>query len=200
MSAIIYIEGGGDHNDKLATQFRRSWKKFFEHAGLRGKLPRVVRGGSRDDTFKRFASAMRKPNPKRLPLLLVDSEDAIVTHQSIWSHLRVRDEWIRPDGATEDHAFLMVQAMETWLVADREAFQRYFGQGFNAAALPNWQNLEAVPKKDLFESIKKATRQCSTPYAKGEVSFDLLTAIAPSQVSAACPNAKRLLDHLTQLG
>lgn len=200
MSAIIYIEGGGDHNEKLATQFRRSWKKFFQAANLQGNLPRVVRGGSRDDTFKRFASAVRKPNPKRIPLLLVDSEDAIATGQSVWSHLQTRDEWIKPHGTTEDRAFLMVQAMETWLVADRESFHRYFGEGFNAAALPMWQNLEAVPKKDLFESIKKATRHCSTPYAKGKVSFDLLAATAPSQVSAACPHAKRLLDHLAQIG
>ena len=199
MSAIIYIEGGGDHNEKLATQFRRSWKKFFQAADLQGNLPRVVRGGSRDDTFKRFASAVRKPNPKRLPLLLVDSEGAIATGQSVWSHLQTRDEWVRPHGTTEDQAFLMVQAMETWLVADRESFQRYFGEGFNLAALPMWQNLETVPKEDLFESIKKATRRCSTPYAKGKVSFDLLAATAPNQVSAACPHAKRLLDHLAQV-
>lgn len=200
MSAIIYIEGGGDHNENLATQFRRSWKKFFEAADLQGNLPRVVRGGSRDDTFKRFASAVRHPEPKRLPLLLVDSEDAINAEQSVWSFLQIHDGWTKPEVATEGQAFLMVQTMETWLVADRTSFQRYFGANFNAAALPNWRNLEAVPKRDLFESIKKATRQCSTPYAKGKVSFELLAAIQPQQVSAACPHAKRLLDHLAQAG
>ena len=57
MSAILYIEGGGD-NRRLGAQFRKGWNAFFTRAGLGGRMPRVIRGGSRQETFGRFTTAL----------------------------------------------------------------------------------------------------------------------------------------------
>ncbi len=159
-------------------------------------MPRVVRGGARDQTFHRFATAIANPDPERVPLLLVDSEGPVQAGHSVWKHLQRRDKWNQPGGAGEDQAFLMVQLMETWFLADRAALKKHFGEQFKETALKRWPQLEAVRKKTVLDALKKATNNCSNPYAKGKVSFELLEKINPPLVEAACPHAKGLLDRL----
>ena len=69
----LYIEGGGD-NRRLGAQFREGWTRFFAAAGLGGRMPKVVRGGSRTRTFDRFATDAAERSTDIVPLLLVDSE------------------------------------------------------------------------------------------------------------------------------
>lgn len=199
MSAKIYIEGGGDSNESLETLFRRSWKKFFESAGLRGRMPQVVRGGPRDRTFDLFATAIAKPTSAQVPLLLVDSEGQVKAGHSVWEHLQARDKWNQPGGAGENQAFLMVQLMETWFLADRAALKKHFGNQFKENALKQWPQLEGVPKETVLDALKKATTNCSSPYAKGKVSFELLEKTDPTLIEDTCPHAKALLDRLRTL-
>ena len=199
MSATIYIEGGGDSNQDLERLFRRSWTTFFKAAGLSGHLPRIVRGGGRDRTFDLFARAIKHPDPKRVPLLLVDSEDPVKAGYSVWQHLQVRDGWDQTPGAGDDQAFMMVQAMETWFLADRDSLKRYFGAEFRENALKQWPKLEDVSKETVLSVLERATANCATPYAKGKVSFELLAQVDPGLVEVACPHAKSLLDRLRTL-
>ena len=196
MSAVIYIEGGGDRNENLERLFRRAWTKFFTAADIDGRLPRVVRGGSRSRTFDLFRKAVANSDPDRVPLLLVDSEEAVQEGRSPWQHLNARDNWSPPDGAGDDRAFLMVQVMETWFLADREALRRHFGSRFRENALPQWPRLEDVPKASVLAALKDATFRCSPPFTKGKVSFQLLAEINPGLVETACPHAKCLLQRL----
>ncbi len=131
-----------------------------------------------------------------MPLLLVDSEDALEAEHSVWQHLRARDGWHRPRGTGDDQAFLMVQLMETWLLADRNSLKRYFGRKFRENALGQWPQLETVPKAGVIEALQRATAECQRPYAKGKVSFELLAQADPALVEAACPHSKALLDRL----
>ena len=149
MSAVIYIEGGGDRDENLARVFRRSWTKFFAAAGLEGRMPRVVRGGGRARTFDLFRTAIGRPRPGQVPLLLVDSEAAVAPGHSAWQHLDASDGWERPEGARDEQAFLMVQVMESWFLADRNAMGRYFGARFRENTLRQWPNLENVSKRDV---------------------------------------------------
>lgn len=196
MSAIIYIEGGGVRNENLERLFRRAWAKFFAAAGLDGRLPRVVRGGSRSRTFDLFRKAASDPDPARVPLLLVDSEEAVQEGRSPWQHLSARDNWRPPGGAGDDQASLMVQVMETWFLADREALGRHFGSRFEENVLPQWPRLEEVPKASVLAALRDATLHCSPPYNKGKSSFQLLAGINPGLVETACPQAARLLQRL----
>ena len=148
MSAVIYIEGGGDGDHSLERLFRRSWTAFFAAWGLRGRMPRVVRGGARNHTFDLFARSIKNPIPKRVPLLLVDSEDAIHADHSVWQRLHARDGLHQPPGAHEDQAVLMVHLMETWFLADRQSLKGYFGAGFTENKIRQWPRLEDVPKAD----------------------------------------------------
>ena len=195
MTVILYIEGGGD-NRRLAAQFREGWASFFKAAGLQGRMPRVMRGGSRQQTFQRFATDATNRRAGIIPLLLVDSEAPIEAGRSAWEHLYSRDGWRKPAGASDDDAFLMVQVMETWFLADRDALRRYFGPRLEEGALEHWPDLEDVPKATVLNALRRATAGCSKSYSKGKVSFQLLARLDPSLIEAACSYAKVLLERL----
>ena len=200
VTAELYIEGGGDnrqqHSKALRVRFRQGWNAFFKSAGLGGRMPKVVRAGGRQQTFERFAIAVAERHPGIVPLLLVDSEAPVKAGHSVWQHLQVRDGWNQPLNADDDQAFLMVQAMETWFLADRNSLQRYFGAKFNENAFRQWPQLEAVPKATVFDALERATDK---GYAKGKVSFELLAQIDPARVEAACPHAKAFMNRLRTL-
>lgn len=195
MRVKIYVEGGG-HGQLLDTLFRQGWSEFFKKAGLSGKMPKVVRSTSRERTFGLFKIAVRNARQDDLPLLLVDSEHPVREGQTTWKHLKTHDGWDQPPETSKDQAFLMVQVMETWLLADRSLLQRYFGAALRETHLRSWPRLEDVPKQTVLEALHHATRGCPTPYAKGKVSYELLRELDPKSVEAACPHAAALLNHL----
>ena len=192
----IFIEGGssGKISDKV---FKEAWTAFFAAAGLSGRMPRIVRGEGRSTTFRKFRTARRRTN--ELLLLLVDSEGPVAAGHSAWQHLRNSDNWDQPIGAGDDSAYLMVQVMEAWFLADRDALRRFFGPSLNENHFREWQNLEAVPKDTIYSALEQATRDCQQQYQKGKISFQLLGEISPGLVAAACPHADQLLTYLRTL-
>ena len=93
----------------------------------------------------------------------------------------------------------MVQAMETWFLADRGALRDFFGPSLNENHFRAWQNLEDVHRDTVLNVLEQATRACQKPYRKGRVSFELLGQIDPQRVAAACPHAGELLAYLRAL-
>ena len=88
----------------------------------------------------------------------------------------------------------MVQVMETWLIADTDALQAYFGPNFKSQKIPAWADLEIVPKLKIFDALEKASADCvEKQYAKGKVSFGLLGTIDPEKVKLHCSHAARFL-------
>jgi hypothetical protein len=199
VTAKLYAEGGGA-GQLYDSMFRQAWKAFFEAAGLHGRLPKVVRGGGRQQAFDMFKTAIASPRPGEVPMLLVDSEDAVGAGQTVWAHLRARDGWVKPSGVSEEHAFLMVQVMETWFLADRTLLRHYVGTTLREVHLKEWHVLEDVPKATVLESLEQATAGCTKRYAKGRVSFELLSKLNPDAVEASCPHAGRLLERLRSIG
>ena len=198
MKVTIYIEGGGT-GSSLGGIFRSAWADFFASAGLDGRLPVIKRGGGRSQTFESFAKAVREAGPDELPILLVDSEGPVQDGQSVWQHLQTNDGWRRPAGADDDSAFLMVQAMEAWLLADRDALITYFGAGFRENRLPQQRNTEDIPKDGLEPSLRQASADCRQQYAKGAVSFAILSKLDARKVAERCSHAKSLFDYLREL-
>ena len=203
MVAKIYVEGAARNSNSDRTHCRDCFRKFFTRAGLEGELPRTVPCGGRQRAYEAFVTAVRNPEPGCLPLLLVDSETAVQKGGTVWEHLKARpdDNWDKPAGAKDDQAFLMVQVMESWFMADRDTLKSFFGQHFRAHAIPKWPQLEDVPKDTVIKALKKATAACRPKqrYAKGNLSFSLLAEISPAKVEAASPSAKALLGRLRNL-
>lgn len=193
MSGIaIYLEGGGDAA-RTKRGLRRGMDRFLRNlkdaARRKHMYWSVVPCGSRQRTFAHWSKA---PNDPRYPIrvLLVDAEGPV--HDSGSSHLAVRDDWRVPDDA-EERVHLMVQTMETWIVADPAAVGRYYGQRFARSALPAAGNRETVEKARLEKALIAATgRTQKGVYHKTRHSPELLALIDPEQVRARCPACERL--------
>ena len=147
------------------------------------------------DAYESFETAHAKQDGDAM--LLVDSE-APVTSQGPWQHLKVRDGWERPDGATDEQCHLMVQVMESWFLADADTLSSFYGQGFRRQALPQNPNVEDVLKQDVLAGLAQATRDTGKGiYNKGADSFAILEKLDPAKVRSASPYADRLISALS---
>ena len=195
MSATIFVEGGSNRS-RANSAARQAFQRFFQKAGLEGRLPRVTLCGSRRSAFDDFSNAVaRGVNDAKL---LVDAEGP-VTADDPWQHLRRRDNWQRPSGSSGEDCHLMVQVMESWFLADRDAVADFYGQRFQSGSLPRNPAIEEIPKDDVSKGLNNATRRTTKgEYHKGRHSFELIGMIDPSKVAEASPYAKRLLDSLRE--
>lgn len=196
MSIKLYVEGGGE-SKSLKTACRKGFQSFLEKAGLTGRLPRVVAAGSRRNAYESFKTA--HAHRDETVLLLVDAEGP-VTSDGTWQHLQARDGWSRPDGATDEQCHLMVEFMESWFLADREAIAAFYGQGYRSNALPPNRNVEQIPKGDVRDGLAQATRNSTKGrYDKGAHGFRILENLDPTKVREAAPHADRFISTLWRL-
>ena len=136
---------------------------------------------SRDDAIKQCVTDADA-------LLLIDSEG---------EELRYLTSRIRSQIGALDRAFFMVQKMEAWFIADRNALRNHFGAGFRESALPRNRNVEEVPIQDIDNALRNAARDCAKQrYSKGRDDVGLLNQLNPNTVYDACPNFALLIDHL----
>ncbi len=199
MKIKLYVEGGGSSR-ALKRACRRGFRKFIEKSGLKGTMPEIVASGSRRNAYEDFRTRQRNTAAKNEgPMLLLDAERA-VGETGPWQHLKDRDGWDRPDGATDDQCHLMVQAMESWFLADRTALEKYYGQDFQETALPSNPQIEQVSKNDVLGGFRQATRGTTKGrYDKGRHSFEILAKIDPEKVTDASRHARRFVETLQKL-
>lgn len=200
MSAVaIYVEGGGDSKESraaLRVGLDGFLSKLKEQARAHGWRWKLVTCGSREQAKDAFLNALAR-EPGTRALLLVDAERAVSADPSI--HLAERDGWRLPAESAAD-VHLMVQLMETWLVADLPALQRFYGERFNANALPRAANLESVDKRDIARALERATQGTQKgTYHKIRHAQHLLQRVDPEVVRSRCPHCGRLLDRLAGL-
>jgi hypothetical protein len=156
VSIRLYVEGGGD-SKALRARCRRGFSEFIRKAGLGGRMPRIVASGGRRAAYDRFRTACEHRANGGAPMLLIDAEGP-VTSFDVWEHLSSCDGWQRPQGTRDNQGHLMIECMESWFLADRNAVETYFGPGFRGGALPRIVNIENVPRADVLEGLDRAAR------------------------------------------
>ena len=197
MSAVtIYVEGGGNSAATKAT-LRNGMNRFLggikDAARARSWRWNLVFCGGRDDTYKKF-NAARKNDDSGILVLLVDSEGPV--DASPHDHLAREDGWNLRE-VKNDRIHLMVQVMETWIVADPEALAAYYGQHFRANVLPTrHQNLEEICKAQIINALERATEQTRKGRYDKVSHADLLARIDPEKVRQRCTHCARLFDTL----
>jgi hypothetical protein len=194
VSAIIYLEGGGDSKE-LHTRCREGFRRLLERCGFQGRMPRLVACGGRTATFNDFSFAHNGKNANFVAMW-IDSEDLLAQGKTPWDHLRTRDNWIKPVGANDDQILFMTTCMETWLVADKATLIQYFGSELQDSALPPIANLENRDRHAIQNALANATRNCSNPYTKGKKSFELLGKLTPAVLAQYLPSFVRARDIL----
>ena len=196
---MIYMEGGGDDPARQAA-LRIGMENFLQR-GLEeaAARPRVVPCGGRSTAFMRFRRRVMEDREEGVALLLVDSEQR-VTAATAREHLRQRPEdgWDL-DFATDDQIHLMIQTMEAWIVADKQALTKYYGDGFDENALPGRENLETVSKGSVTTALRRATENSiAGRYHKIGHARDLLQRIDPGTVCKRCPACQCLFETLAE--
>ena len=91
----------------------------------------------------------------------------------------------------------MVQLMEAWFLADPEALERFYGNGFRRNALRQNPQVEEIPKADVLESLKQAVKETKKQrYHKTQHAPLILESLDPIKVRKAAPNCDRLFREL----
>ena len=193
VSFKVYVEGGGN-SKVLRSTCRRGFRSFIEKAGLTGGMPRIIACGNRENAYRMFNTAIAQRDEKAL--LLVDAEGA-VSGVGVWQHLKDSDGWEQPKPAIDLQCHLMVQVMESWFLADRQALQHYYGQGYRSEALPPEQAIEQIPKREVLKGLQQASIHTKKGrYSKSEHSFEILAKLDPHKVRTNSFHADRLLRVL----
>jgi hypothetical protein len=178
VTVTIYVEGASS-----GSRCREGFAEYCAKVAPEGCRFRIVACGGRNQAFDDFRTAIRSG---QRCALLVDSERAVEPGVSSEDHLLRWDRQTFPNDSQRD-VFLMVQAMEAWFFADREAVAAYYGQGFRPNALRgDERNVEIILKDDLVPSLISATTGTKTKgaYQKVRHGFDLLAMISPEKVEA----------------
>lgn len=197
MKASIYVEGGGtSKHDQIRC--RKGFRTLFEKAGFAGRMPALIACGPRDRAFKDFENALGQLGSGGFVAMLIDSEVPLADLEKPWRHLKTQDKWRQPAGARDEQVLFMTTCMETWIVADREALKKHFGDKLQLNALPATQDLEAGQRKDILDKLVHATRNCKTPYAKGSRSFEVLSLVNPAALKPLLPSFARAVRILEQ--
>ena len=187
--ARIYLEGGGQSKD-LRVRCRRGFRKLLERCGLGGRMPRLVACGGRQEAYDRLAG--QDFGSGEYLALWVDSEQPVKSLNKPWAHVQQHDRWKKPPGATDDNLLLVVTCLESWLAADPQTLQSYFGSGFRPQALPAVNALERTNAQATLARLEQATARS---YSNGKATFDLLARINPQALSAL-PGFRRCRDVL----
>lgn len=197
----IYMEGGGQKANTKAElrrgmdEFLQPIKSMFRERNWHWKL---VLCGGRKETFSKFVAALNsQSNKHHIVILLVDSEGQV--NGEPYEHLTEQDGW-NINRELCDLIHLMVQTMETWIVADQEALSNFYGSGFARNVLPQQHNIEEVPKAKVARSLYLATRNSvKGEYHKIRHASKLLGKMQPEIVRDKCPHCNRLFTVLENI-
>jgi hypothetical protein len=193
VSARIYVEGGATGDDSKESKIRcqEAFHKFLARMGFTGRKPRLVACGGRAAVYSRLVTA-HSQHAADYVAMWIDSEDALNDLEEAWAHLKARDGWAQPAGATNEQVLFMTTCMEAWIVADRAALRRHYGSELQETALPPLTHLESRNRHEIHDQLRHATRKCANAYAKGKRSFDLFGALAPAVLEEYLPSFVRI--------
>lgn len=154
----IYVEGGGN-GKATKSVFHEGMSRFLSdlREGAKKKQInfRIIVCGSRSSAFRDFCNG-NKSNPTATNILLVDSESA-VTATTCSEHLVEQDGW-NLKGIRNNCVHLMAQVMESWLIADVDTLENYYGKGFKRSSIPGSSDIEIVSKSDVERSLNNAVK------------------------------------------
>jgi hypothetical protein len=167
----IYFEG----DKSLKAGFDAFFGEIKKRAkAAQWKVSTVATGGTPE---RDFGIAMRK-HPAAWNILLRDSEGPLDPN--------------RPLSKT-DSIFWMLEMMESWFHADKDAVALYYKSGFGKNAMKSNPKVEEISKQDLIEGLKAATKETAKgKYHKTKHAPALLELIHPALVRKAAPNCESL--------
>jgi hypothetical protein len=179
----IYFEG----DDQLRPGFHRFFSRVLDVQSRRHRIQFVALNG---DPVGGYDIAVRR-HPNAVNILILDSEQPL-------DGTGDREKQLTAYSA--GRIFWMIELMEAWFLADREALRSYYGNQFRDAALPGNPDVEAISKNDVREGLRTATRNTSKgAYHKTKHAPKILERLAAESVRRNSRQCNRLFSVLSQL-
>ena len=204
MEIKLYVEGGGKGSHKRATiKLQQGFDSFFkeikELARSKKISFKIIPAGNTQSTYDDFIFSVEN-SPQSFNLLLVDSDDALGENEPARSFLQKKYKKWKLKTVKDEQCHLMVRIMESWLIADVDALKEFYGQGFNAGAIPKNRNVEEITKEQIEKSLKSAIAKTNkNEYHKIEHGAKLLEKINPKKVCEAAPHCEKLFDEIIKI-
>jgi hypothetical protein len=199
VSTTLYVEGGGS-TEVTQARLRQGFAAYCRKVNPKARRLRIAAQGGREQACEEFKLAVANAKQNEIVALLVDSESQVAAGTCV-DHLRTSDNWQFP-AMGKNRVFLMVQCMESWFLADRDALAAFYDGGFSAKALPgSAANIEIIRKEDVTSGLQRATAKTKTKgeYHKVVHGSALLARINPEFVERASPHARQFHDFLRSL-
>ena len=191
----VYFEG----DSALRKGFNNFLKSEIDLARQRGLGFNLIAGGSTAETIKDFMIAART-HKDAINIVLIDSDKP--DNGNLIAEVKRRESWDTEVGSEiQDYQIhFMVQVMESWFLADRDALKKYYKQGFREGRLPGNQNVERISKSDVVIGLAKATRHTAKKkYHKTQHAPALLSSLDVDKVRSNAPSCNRLFHSLRSL-
>lgn len=199
----LYIEGdtkqkGSGNSITLRQGFNEFFGKWAQEEKINIKLQPIL-CGDRGKAVKIFLND-EAFYPQSFAVLLIDSEREKDQNKS--AKLFLEEDFPNYDfkNVKESQCHFMVQAMESWFLADREKLAACYDNKFHEKSLPQHNEIEKVPKDDAIEKLKKATKETKNgkgEYSKGTDSGKILGEIRPQKVIDAAPHCRKLFEAIS---
>jgi Domain of unknown function (DUF4276) len=200
----LYIEGdtkqkGSGSSITLRQGFNEFFDKWAKEAEIKINLQPIL-CGDRGKAVKIFLNDDVQ-YAKGFAVLLIDSErekdigdDAKFFLQADFPNYDFKK-------IKDSQCHFMVQAMESWFMADKEKLAACYDNKFNEKALPKNKEVEKIPKNDAIDKLKKATKDTRNgkgEYGKGADSGKILGEIRPQKVIDAAPHCEKLFTAIRE--
>lgn len=181
MEIRIYFEGN--------RNLREPFKEFFSELTAAAQAARSnLEFFAAKDGVSAYRKATRS-HPQAWNILLKDSEQPMSQN---------RETMCERHGIAKEHAsrvFWMVELMEAWFLTHPEALAAYYGDGFSASAIGNTSNVEIIPKSDVEDRLKRATRNTTKgEYNKVSHAPYLLERLDSNRVQAHAPHCREMFE------
>lgn len=119
------------------------------------------------------------------------------THTEAWNILLQDSEGEVP--ARKKDVFWMVELMEAWFLAHREALESYYGEKFAANVIGDTADVEKIPKSEVLGRLNRATRNTSKgKYDKIAHATFLLEKLDSNRVRARAAHCERLFKEVME--
>ena len=181
----LFIEGSSDTDN---GNLREAFSKLLSKE-LKGKMPKIIMGGGKNQTVDKFHSTFRKQNDEFI--LMFDSDMQNPDKQAICNDFNSKKP-NRKNDCTTDNTFLMIQEVEAWILSQPEVLE---SAGIDMSKF-NCTNVESIrkPCEKLAELYKKSGKT----YTKVNEFAKIFPKLDTSKLKQTSSEFKALIDALNK--